>query len=129
MVRMGAVLSEKRRSLAVEEPARPRQLLAHRAGPDDRREGAPKSRLELGSLNRTEPRSDQLGDSGEIRSRRRLPVVERLLPFLEDRSLEPADAHDPSEPHEDLGPPIAAGRVDPRLDAAPLRGGPRLARA
>src|SRR5437764_14122206 len=86
MVRMGAVLSEKRRSLAVEEPTRPRQLLTHRAGPDDRREGAPKSRLKLGPLDRTKPRSDQLGDSGEIGSRRRLPVVERLLALLEDRS-------------------------------------------
>src|SRR5437899_6289334 len=99
---MRPMLVEIGASLAVKEATRPGEFLAHRAGPDHRRQRRAEGSLELGALDRTEPGPDQLGDPRDVRPRRCFPVVERLLPLLEYRPLQSPHADDPLELDEDL---------------------------
>src|SRR5437773_11566655 len=115
---MRPMLVEIGASLAVKEATRPGEFLAHRAWPDHRGQRSSQRALKLRALHGTEPRTDQLCDPRNIRPRCRFPVVERLLPLLEHRPLQPSDADDPLELDEDFGHPIEARLVDPRLDSA-----------
>ena len=115
------------RTFPVKETASPRELLAHRAGPDHRRQRGAKCSFELGALHRAKPGTDELRDPRDIRPRRRFPVVERLLSFHDERSLDSADTNDPPKLAQYIRDAIRIGLVDPGLDASLLPICPALA--
>jgi len=115
---VGSVFFEVGAALAIEEASRPSQLLAHRAWPRLASQGSSERRLELRTLHGTEPASDNLRDPRDVRARGGLPVVERLLPLLNYRTLQPPYADDPLEPDEDLRHSVQTRLVDPRRYAS-----------
>src|SRR5688572_13962393 len=106
---MRPVLLQIRAALAVEEAAGPRALLTRRTRPDRRRQLSAQRLLELGTLHGAEPRTDEVRNMRDVRTRGRLPPVEILLSFLDQRPLETSDADAPLELHEHRRHAVGAG--------------------
>src|SRR5439155_21974988 len=96
----------------------PVESLDARRGPGGGRHLGAERAFEFGAFARTRPPPDKRRDPRNIVTRRCFPVVESLLPLLEHRPLQPADADDPLELDEDLWHSVQTGLVDPRLDSA-----------
>src|SRR5438093_4136512 len=124
--RMCPMLFQIRRTFTVEESACPCELFAHRTWPDHRRRGSAECSLELSALDRTEPRANAINDLHKVGTRCCLPVVQRLSSLDDDRTLQPANPHDPPELDEHFGHAVENRLVDPRLDATVLAIRPTL---
>src|SRR5712691_8444617 len=110
------MLVKARGTLTVEKPTGPRELFAHRTGPNNCGQRKVQRPLELGSFDGAQPRRDPLDHSEQIGAGRRDPVIERLPALDDPRALDPSDADDPLELDEHLGDPVRTSLVDPRLD-------------